>query len=77
MSQCSEVTQVELNQSVETVVQPAVEDVIRDLHSTHLAEKQCLAVDIQTYQRVIRRLVSKLKVLTREFNKQQITLVLL
>ena len=67
---------MELNQSVETVVHPAVEDVLRDLHSTHLAEKQCLAVDIQTYQRVIRRLVCKLKALTREFNKQQITVAL-
>jgi hypothetical protein len=77
LSVCSEATQVELNQSVETVVRPAVADVMRDLHSTHLAEKQCLAVDIQTYQRVIRRLVCKLKALTREFNKQQITVALL
>lgn len=83
----SQVTTMPCDVSMTTVVPAAEEDenmntslvqeIIRDLQSKHLAEKQVLEKDILCYRQVVQRLVCKYKALWKQKQKQDISLMLM
>lgn len=50
---------------------------MRDLQTKHLAEKRLIENDIVSYRQIVKRLVSKYKLLLKQKQKQDISLLLM